>query len=323
MPVSAARTVTNTNPQLTGSSPTLKQGAKGASVSELQQLLAKAGFSAGAVDGAFGPKTLAAVKRFQAAKGLETDGVVGPKTWAALRSAGTTTTPPTTGSQPTLRSGDFGADVQKLQEALKKHGFSAGSIDGSFGPNTRAAVVRFQRAKGLEADGVVGPATWRALNGPVSTTPAAPVNDAQFRQRILDVARGEIGKVETGNNRGEILKYPNAFGRGPEAWCADFTSWVSKQSGGKMNNPWTPGVVAELKRSGDWKGKSNPQPGDLVLFDWNGDGTADHIGIVERVNADGTIGTIEGNTENPQTGVEGVWRRTRSMSTILGFGNPY
>jgi hypothetical protein len=50
---------------------------------------------------------------------------------------------------------------------------------------------------------------------------------------------------------------------------------------------------------------------------------ADHIGIVERVNADGSIGTIEGNTENPQTGQEGVWRRTRSMGTVLGFGNPY
>lgn len=229
-------------------------------------------------------------------------------------------------AQPTLRSGDFGADVQKLQESLKKHGYSPGAIDGQFGSGTRAAVVKFQRAKGLEADGVVGAATWRALNGAVSTAPVgptAPANDAQFRARLLDVARGELGKVETGSNRGEILKYPNAFGRGAEAWCADFTSWVSKQSGGKMNNPWTPGVVAELKRSGDWKGKSNPQPGDLVLFDWDGDGGADHIGIVEKVNANGTISTIEGNTENEQTGQEGVWRRTRSMGTILGFGNPY
>lgn len=325
MPVSPSRNV-NTRIQTTGSTPTLKQGASGASVSELQNLLSKAGFSAGAADGSFGPKTLAAVKRFQASKGLEADGVVGPKTWSALRASQTTTPPSTGAASPTLRSGDFGADVQKLQEALKKHGYSAGTIDGNFGANTRSAVVKFQRAKGLEADGVVGPSTWRALNGAVSSTPVnptQPANDAQFRSRLLDVARGEIGNVETGSNKGEILKYPNAFGRGSEAWCADFTSWVSKQSGGNMNNPWTPGVVAELKRSGDWKGKSNPQPGDLVLFDWDGDGGADHIGLVEKVNADGSIGTIEGNTENEQTGKEGVWRRTRTMGTVLGFGNPY
>ena len=90
-----------------------------------------------------------------------------------------------------------------------------------------------------------------------------------------------------------------------------------------MNDPYCPSVVNQLKRDGNWKGTSNPQPGDLVLFDWDRDGTADHIGIVERVNADGSIGTIEGNTENPQTGQEGVWRRTRSMGTVLGFGNPY
>lgn len=325
MPISAARNV-NARLQTTGASPTLRQGSSGASVTELQSLLQRAGFSPGSVDGDFGPKTLAAVKRFQVSKGLAMDGVVGPKTWAALRGSATTTPPATSAATPTLRNGDFGADVQKAQELLKKHGYSPGTIDGQFGPKTRSAVVQFQRAKGLEADGVIGAATWRALNGTVSSTPVTPTNpgtDAQFRQRLLDVARGELGKVETGSNRGEILKYPNAFGRGSEAWCADFTSWVSKQSGGKMNNPWTPGVVAELKRSGDWKGKSNPQPGDLVLFDWDGDGGADHIGLVEKVNADGSIGTIEGNTENPQTGVEGVWRRTRTMGTILGFGNPY
>lgn len=90
-----------------------------------------------------------------------------------------------------------------------------------------------------------------------------------------------------------------------------------------MNDPYCPSVVTDLKAQGKWKGRSNPQPGDLVLFDWDRDGRADHIGIVEKVNADGSIATIEGNTTNPQTGREGVWRRTRSMSTILGFGAPY
>lgn len=322
MPISAARSVSANRLVSTATSPQLGVGDFGASVTEVQNLLKRAGFPTGPVDGDFGPMTAAAVKRFQAARGLTVDGVVGPSTWAALRANAPAAPTPSGASQPTLRSGDFGADVQKLQELLGKHGFDAGGVDGSFGPMTRAAVVRFQRAKGLEADGVVGPNTWRALEGAV-VAPTPPPSGGDFRARILDAARGELGNVESGSNRGEILKYPNAFGRGSEAWCADFTSWVMRQAGGSMNDPYCPSVVNQLKADGNWKGKSNPQPGDLVLFDWDGDRVADHIGIVEKVNADGTIGTIEGNTENPQTGQEGVWRRTRTMGVILGFGQPY
>jgi len=67
----------------------LRQGARGTPVTLLQQALAAAGFSAGAADGSFGPKTQAAVKAFQTARGLTADGVVGPKTWTALQAAAT------------------------------------------------------------------------------------------------------------------------------------------------------------------------------------------------------------------------------------------
>lgn len=66
---------------------TLRSGAKGAAVVELQTLLAQRGFLTGAADGAFGSGTLDAVKRFQQAAGLTVDGVVGPRTWEALRSS--------------------------------------------------------------------------------------------------------------------------------------------------------------------------------------------------------------------------------------------
>jgi peptidoglycan hydrolase-like protein with peptidoglycan-binding domain len=67
-----------------GAHPVLRLGAKGAAVVELQKKLAAKGFSPGAADGDFGPKTLAAVKAFQKSRHLVADGVVGPKTWAAL-----------------------------------------------------------------------------------------------------------------------------------------------------------------------------------------------------------------------------------------------
>lgn len=151
--------------------PTLREGSKGASVVTLQNKLKAAGFNPGAADGAFGPKTEAAVKAFQRAKGLTADGVVGPKTWAALNK------PPASsgGSGPTLREGAKGEPVRALQKRLNTLGFNAGTADGAFGPKTEAAVKAFQRAKGLTADGVVGPKTWDKLgikvSGPVTQGP--------------------------------------------------------------------------------------------------------------------------------------------------------
>lgn len=325
MPLALAR-LTPSTARTAPAGPTLALGSRGPGVAELQRFLKAAGVLTGPVDGDFGPMTQAAVRRFQQAKGLSVDGVVGPQTWAALRGARPATPSIPASRRPVLRQGDMGADVELLQRQLIRHGFTPGDVDGQFGSQTRRALVEFQRARGLHADGVAGPSTWQALDGPVTPRPVTPAAraDGGVRSRILDIARGELGTLETGgDNRGAVEKYPRAFGRGSEPYCADFVSWVSRRAGLSMNNPYCPSVVNELKRNGGWKGTSNPQPGDLVLFDWDGDRVADHIGIVEQVNADGTIGTIEGNTTDPQTGRQGVFRQTRSMSTILGFGNPY
>jgi murein L,D-transpeptidase YcbB/YkuD len=57
-----------------------------------------------------------------------------------------------------------GDPVRKIQQALKAAGFDPGVIDGEFGPHTSAAVVAFQLASGLIADGEVGPTTAKPLN---------------------------------------------------------------------------------------------------------------------------------------------------------------
>ena len=62
-----------------------------------------------------------------------------------------------------MKPGDTGAQVKVLQRALTSLGFSTGTIDGSYGPATEAATTSFQRSVGLKADGIVGPATLRAL----------------------------------------------------------------------------------------------------------------------------------------------------------------
>ena len=63
----------------------------------------------------------------------------------------------------TLRYGNRGPIVEFLQNLLKILGFLNGNIDGIFGNQTKNAVINFQKAFGLNPDGIVGPLTWRAL----------------------------------------------------------------------------------------------------------------------------------------------------------------
>jgi peptidoglycan hydrolase-like protein with peptidoglycan-binding domain len=159
----------------------LRQGAGGTEVEHLHRQLEAAGFEAGDADGVFGVKTKAAVMAFQRARGLEVDGIVGPRTWAALD------TRRGSGLRPILKRGVCEAAVVVLQKVLATHGFDPGSKDGLFGPKTERAVLAFQRAKGLEADGVVGPKTWNALG---MTAPRSfPVGSTV--EEILPVVRAE------------------------------------------------------------------------------------------------------------------------------------
>lgn len=66
---------------------------------------------------------------------------------------------------PVLRQGSSGPDVTNLQQKLKDLGFDPNGVDGRFGPGTRDAVISFQQSKGLQADGIAGPATLAALDG--------------------------------------------------------------------------------------------------------------------------------------------------------------
>ena len=111
------------------------------------------------------------------------------------------------------------------------------------------------------------------------------------------------------------------FGRPPESYCANFVSWVLCHAGEHANFFNTETLRHAWTQEGKWKGRHNPQPGDLVWFDWNHDGITDHVGFVKRVNPNGTLTTIEANTSGPG-GREGVWEKTRTWDTITGFGTP-
>ena len=142
--------------------PMLYRGCTGDAVKTLQEKLNAKGFDSGNVDGIFGAKTYAAVTAFQKANGLGVDGIVGKLTWAKLYDATPVNVTPVT-TQPMLRTGSRGDAVRKLQEMLNTKGYDCGSVDGIFGSKTKAAVLAFQKANGLGADGIVGPLTWGKL----------------------------------------------------------------------------------------------------------------------------------------------------------------
>ncbi len=138
--------------------PVVKSGSNGHPVRTLQHLLRARGQNV-AVDGDFGPQTVAAVKAFQASKGLSADGIVGPLTWPVL--------------VVTVKKGSQGDAVRGVQEEFQFRNLSGEpsngpQIDGIFGPVTDASVRGFQQALSLDipavkVDGIVGPVTWQAL----------------------------------------------------------------------------------------------------------------------------------------------------------------
>ena len=141
----------------------------GTDVRELQKALIAKGYSCGGTgaDGEYGKNTEAAVEKFQKAKGLQADGIAGEKTVTALGGIWKTST--WTVSRLLKKTSPLmkGEDVKNVQKALIAKGYSCGGTgaDGEYGKNTEAAVEKFQKAKGLQVDGIAGEKTVTALGG--------------------------------------------------------------------------------------------------------------------------------------------------------------
>ena len=137
--------------------PILQIGSTGQAVKELQQLLFHWQYYFGPFDGNFTNAVKNAVIAYQHRVFLIEDGIVGSMTWQALYSGAPV-------NMPILMNGSSGNAVKIVQKVLKLNGYYFGTIDGFFGTMTRVAVIQFQTAKGLPADGIVGARTWHALS---------------------------------------------------------------------------------------------------------------------------------------------------------------
>jgi hypothetical protein len=127
----------------------------------------------GAIDGIAGPLTAKAVRSFQRRAGLVVDGVAGPLTREKLGRLGR----PLFGRRHLIMRGSVGWDVSCLEFFLRSKGFSPGRVDGHFTTATARGVRRYQRARHLIVDGIVGRQTLRSFGIlSVSRPPASPVH---------------------------------------------------------------------------------------------------------------------------------------------------
>jgi len=139
---------------------------------------------------------------------------------------------------------------------------------------------------------------------------------------IGDGSMIEIAETQLGNVGGETYWRWYGFSS-REDWCACFVSWCAYQAGhvdaGIIPSFASCAVGIEWFRSRDqWYDSGyTPAPGDLIFFDWEPDGVADHVGIVEYVDGE-YVCTIEGNSS------DSVRRRNYQLDSvkIFGYGVP-
>jgi hypothetical protein len=154
---------------------------------------------------------------------------------------------------------------------------------------------------------------------PTATGAVSAVGSGGPGQRMVQIASAEVGQSEQppgSNNSPRIAEYRSATAGnpGPGPWCAYFVSWVARQAGVPLGDQGQGfGSVDALYSWAQQSGRAyaagsgrTPQPGDLIVFH-------EHIGLVESVDANGTIHTIEGNSGDQ------VARRVHSARDAVGF----
>ena len=150
----------------------------------------------------------------------------------------------------------------------------------------------------------------------------ATVND------ILKIAKAEIGVKESPANSNNVKYNTWYYGKSVNGsaypWCAAFVSWVFSQVDSTLikKSVSCMDIGNWFKSNNQWK-TNNPQPGDVVFFKFNTNSRwTNHIGLVESVNSDGSINTIEGNTSVSSDDDGGSVMRRARKSNIVGYGVP-
>ncbi len=199
-------------------------------IAGLQVALRSKGMYFGKIDGVAGPNTAKGLRTFQRLTRLPVTGELGPRTRAELGALGRPLA-----ARGVLGQGAYGWDVSSLQFLLARAGhLRLLDVDGHFGASTKAAVIRFQRSRGLSADGIAGPATRTAFGQgrrtSVVTRSASAAPTASYLVRPGDTlteiatkhkttvrALAKVNNLKSVNLvvEGAKLRLPAAVGLGP------------------------------------------------------------------------------------------------------------
>lgn len=158
---------------------------------------------------------------------------------------------------------------------------------------------------------------------PPDTTMTMSISEGGSSLCIIEVAKGEVGTVETGT---DMTKYGAWFGWNGVAWCAIFVAWCANEANISTSIVPSYAGCGAVKRffsdqgrlylSPSRNGEYTPVPGDIIVF--SADGVLfDHVGIVEKVE-NGKVWIIDGNWGNE------VCHRAINLnaSDIYGYGHP-
>lgn len=188
-------------------------------------------------------------------------------------------------------------DMEHIKLALQGYNFGNGYISwakSKYGGYSYANAVEFstQQAQRLGWDSY-GDTQYPAHV--LRYYPYGRAFTAGGNQAIVEVALTQVG-----NQGGQPYWSWYGFDSRVE-WCACFVSWCADQCGYIESGlvPKFAGCVDGanwFKSNGNWQNRTyEPKAGDIIFFDWEGDGTTDHVGIVEKCE-NGTVYTVEGNS---------------------------
>ena len=162
------------------------------------------------------------------------------------------------------------------------------------------------------------------------------------RKTFIETAEAEVGTIE--GPKDNQTKYGAFTKANFQPWCGSFVNWCADQAGLKIPNcVYTPAGASAFIKKNQWEKaeEATPLPGDIVFFDFPGDGIdrISHVGIVVKDNGDGTVTCIEGNTSPDKKGDQrnggevcrkiraykkknGSKLRKSQVVSIVGFGKP-
>ena len=210
-------------------------------------------------------------------------------------------------------------DMDRIKLALQGYNFGNGYISWAqtnYGGYTYANAVEFSTMQ-AERLGWDSYGDTQYVSHVLRYYPFGRAFTGGGNQAIVEVALTQLG-----NEGGQ--PYWSWYGfSSREEWCACFVSWCAEQCGYIEGGfiPKFAGCISGanwFKERNQWQDRNyEPTAGDIIFFDWEGDGLTDHVGIVEKCE-NGVVYTVEGNSG------DAVKQRqyTIGSSSIYGYGVP-